>query len=609
MRYREHPISCIELFKVGNKLILKTNSSQFDVTKVPYQRTISWENENVKEVFTEISELSHINAKRSTKRDRTMPKMIILDDRAYDSSQVNSVTIDLLDGQQRDTFFELLFKAFLVHIEKNFPQNERCKKIADELKECLYIKRGNRTFPKIRLFSNAENNCEDLNILIAGSEKDRLQHLKDNKGLKEHRVCELYKTIAKLIKQEITTEDDAFRFFEYGLNHYKVGIQYVETDEERNEVFAQTNDDKSVSLTETQLSHNKLSVTVSEKVNNSTTITSTEKNTISRYLGVIKSHQSIDWFEALYFAGYEVDDKCRTVLPYSLSKKDRTKFTEQYIKNVRRGTTEDVITFCKRVSNAILDVERFNDSNTGMTGFDKYLPLCPNTTERSTNLIIYRELFDKRSTLLGQSSKTRFLDVTYSLKCISRVMKISFSVSRFNQKLFEFLQEADYSDGKSFIEEYIHCLEGWEETKPIMRVTEDEFINALETYSFNLNNSIEKNTIRTLLIRINYLISSNKTIVNPKDITIEHIISQVDNGTKLPDRYINAIGNLTLLTGNENSSASKLPYSSKLSQHYKNSQIEMTRALTSADNPSTEEANRKRGRALGEIIWKSFNRN
>jgi hypothetical protein len=96
--------------------------------------------------------------------------------------------------------------------------------------------------------------------------------------------------------------------------------------------------------------------------------------------------------------------------------------------------------------------------------------------------------------------------------------------------------------------------------------------------------------------------------INNESITVEHIISQEDNGTSLPDNLLQTLGNFTFLESTINSSAGKLPYDRKLQDHYTKSSIYMTKNLTLADNPSDSEKNKVRGEKLAKLIWKSFNR-
>lgn len=613
MSFRPESISFIEFFDSSNKekTELTTKSSVLDVTTVPYQREICWGSSNVRGIFYQILDLARENQERVSPRDKTMAKLLTIDRRAHDKG--TSQSIGCFDGQQRSNWFTLLFKGLIVHINKNFSNSQKCKEIRDKLESCICATRGGLCFPKVKLVGYT-NDFDDLIHIIIDADKERASYLNQNKGFKEHRVCELYNATYRLIKDNLRTEEDLIAFYELGLLHFKAGIRYIDNDEERNEVFQETNVDLGVDLTETQLFHDKISVEVNQSISDSDSILeSSLKTTLGTDLRTIKQHPNIECTEILYYMDQTKTDRGKTVLPMRLTKKDRKRLIDDYCKFLSKGTIEENLKLnLAQLRNAIIKIDNFNRGKTSMVLFDKLLPLCPNITERDTNLIVYKELFERRSKVISSAWKEKIINTIYSIKCISRIMGLKLTVGRFNEKLFEFFRNTPLTtEGEDFYDEFIIWLSELDELRSIMEVTEDTFIDKLVKYKFNLNNSIERALIRTLLSRANYMMSEKKEIVdwiNNESITVEHIISQEDNGTSLPDNLLQTLGNFTFLESTINSSAGKLPYDRKLQDHYTKSSIYMTKNLTLADNPSDSEKNKVRGEKLAKLIWKSFNR-
>ena len=597
-----------EFLKSGPGLELEDLDAYFILSDE--QRNASWTKNHVEELYGTISKIMKRNLEKVRSGGNPTPGRIgdiQIDKRFY--SKTNK-TIIISEGQQRITSITIAVLSLMRTIEKKFtiqPGSE-LQNIIDEIKNnyLFSIDSSLNKNPKLLLNNVANNRIDFWKILI----EDDQNYLKINCSKEANRIVCLYKDWMNIINN-LETEGDFIQFYKYGLKQITAGIQYITSDEERNEEYNRINYGYGLNHTVTQKVESKLGEFYMSHVKPHLAEELTNKG--DSIVHTIKSHDKADIKYVVYANRLCLSPSGDTLMVSSNKKLDKA-ISDRLAFLISQGSIDERLRFLNNFSDTIVFLENLKTRNTG-TEFDILSPLIVDDVFLKTAEIdlYYRDDFKIFDTV---EKRLLLLRVLSAPVIVNSIMGSGAIASSSKIKLCEFLPnlrnttndpDAIISQLKNKLKtEIVEFQNIWGISNP-----KDSFIKAFKELNLKSKQSVSQ-YIPLILSNISFEMACKDSGFNLSSIVdynnstspieVEHIVA-VSRELSISGSVHN-IGNLSLLEKDINAGANgsapydKIPF-------YKNSKIFLNEDLVNNyDLQNFKDLSiEARAEALGEVAW------
>ena len=589
--------------------LLSIPNEQFVIPS--YQRRYAWKEPQVWALFEDIDMLQD--------GDGHLFGMLILHSSNPHHAGINQ--LDLVDGQQRLTTLSLLLLAIL----KKYKEEENEEKIAD-INKMLYCKDYNdKTFQKLILGDLDNDDFKRIlkNNYVEIQNKNLLNTFNNfsiwiDKKTEDHGIIWLNKffyklvNVAKIIRLDVSHAQDAYKLFETINNR---GLKLSATDIIKNFILGHAAKISESKLDEVKTIWSDIIISL-DGINTDDffrqyiTGLYQRKITHTKLVEEFKNYyfKNVDKVELLgVFKYIEIqndsfdDDEEDIIEDFAIledtkenksenKKVDITVFLQQIL---NASKTYKKIIFCNDADNQINKLLR---DLTLIKSFPSYIYLMfymqenKTVTEKKEILNYIAALMLRRHTCEKRTSENDDI--------FAKLLKIDFKEDKYVELIKNELLKF-YPDDDEFLDKFpIQELKGKNIDRAKYMLAEIEYYKTGNTYEFTINSGN--------LVHLEHIVPEVITTKKSKTDFGDWETYLGNNSVAKHKRYVNYIGNMTLLSGSYNISISNNPFVKK-SKTYKNSNISITKDLYNNYGVFKFPQIEKRGQEFGEIaikIWK-----
>ena len=590
--------------------LLSIPNEQFVIPS--YQRRYAWKEPQVWALFEDIDMLQD--------GDGHLFGMLILHSSKPHHAGINQ--LDLVDGQQRLTTLSLLLLAIL----KKYKEEENEEKIAD-INKMLYCKDYNdKTFQKLilgdldnddfkRILKNNYAEIQNKNLLNAFNNFS----IWIDKKTEDYGIIWLNKffyklvNVAKIIRLDVSHAQDAYKLFETINNR---GLKLSATDIIKNFILGHAAKISESKLDEVKTIWSDIIISL-DGLNTDDFF---RQYITGLYQRKITHTKLVEEFKNYYFKNVDKVEllgvfKYIKIQNDSLEEDEEEDIIEDFaiLEDTKENKSEnkkvDITVFLQQILNASKTYKKIifcNDADnqinkllrdlTLIKSFPSYIFLMfymqqnKTTTEKKEILNYIAALMLRRHTCEKRTSENDDI--------FAKLLKIDFNedsyVELIKKELLKF-----YPDDDEFLDKFpIQELKGKNIDRAKYMLTEIEYYKTGNTYEFTINSGN--------LVHLEHIVPE---VITTKKSKLDYGDWETylgNNSVAKHKRYVNYIGNMTLLSGTYNISISNNPFVKK-SKTYKNSNISITKDLYNNYGVFKFPQIEKRGQEFGEIaikIWK-----
>ncbi len=589
--------------------LLSIPNEQFVIPS--YQRRYAWKEPQVWALFEDIDMLQD--------GDGHLFGMLILHSSNPHHAGINK--LDLVDGQQRLTTLSLLLLAIL----KKYKEEENEEKIVD-INKMLYCKDYNdKTFQKLilgdldnddfkRILKNNYAEIQNKNLLNAFNNFS----IWIDKKTEDYGIIWLNKffyklvNVAKIIRLDVSHAQDAYKLFETINNR---GLKLSATDIIKNFILGHAAKISESKLDEVKTIWSDIIISL-DGLNTDDFF---RQYITGLYQRKITHTKLVEEFKNYYFKHV---DKVELLGVYKYIKtqndtleEDEEDITEEFAiieeteENKLQYKKVDITVFLQQILNASKTYKKIifcNDADnqinkllrdlTLIKSFPSYIFLMfymqqnKATTEKKEILNYIAALMLRRHTCEKRTSENDDI--------FAKLLKIDFQEDNYLEFIKNELLKF-YPDDDEFLDKFpIQELKGKNIDRAKYMLTEIEYYKTGNTYEFTINSGN--------LVHLEHIVPE---VITTKKSKLDYGDWETylgNNSVAKHKRYVNYIGNMTLLSGSYNISISNNPFVKK-SKTYKNSNISITKDLYNNYGVFKFPQIEKRGQDFGEIaikIWK-----
>lgn len=589
--------------------LLSIPNEQFVIPS--YQRRYAWKEPQVWALFEDIDMLQD--------GDGHLFGMLILHSSNPHHAGINK--LDLVDGQQRLTTLSLLLLAIL----KKYKEEENEEKIVD-INKMLYCKDYNdKTFQKLilgdldnddfkRILKNNYAEIQNKNLLNAFNNFS----IWIDKKTEDYGIIWLNKffyklvNVAKIIRLDVSHAQDAYKLFETINNR---GLKLSATDIIKNFILGHAAKISESKLDEVKTIWSDIIISL-DGLNTDDFF---RQYITGLYQRKITHTKLVEEFKNYYFKHV---DKVELLGVYKYIKtqndtleEDEEDITEEFAiieeteENKLQYKKVDITVFLQQILNASKTYKKIifcNDADnqinkllrdlTLIKSFPSYIFLMfymqqnKATTEKKEILNYIAALMLRRHTCEKRTSENDDI--------FAKLLKIDFKEDNYLEFIKNELLKF-YPDDDEFLDKFpIQELKGKNIDRAKYMLTEIEYYKTGNTYEFTINSGN--------LVHLEHIVPE---VITTKKSKLDYGDWETylgNNSVAKHKRYVNYIGNMTLLSGSYNISISNNPFVKK-SKTYKNSNISITKDLYNNYGVFKFPQIEKRGQEFGEIaikIWK-----
>lgn len=589
--------------------LLSIPNEQFVIPS--YQRRYAWKEPQVWALFEDIDMLQD--------GDGHLFGMLILHSSNPHHAGINQ--LDLVDGQQRLTTLSLLLLAIL----KKYKEEENEEKIAD-INKMLYCKDYNdKTFQKLilgdldnddfkRILKNNYAEIQNKNLLNAFNNFS----IWIDKKTDEHGIIWLNKffyklvNVAKIIRLDVSHAQDAYKLFETINNR---GLKLSATDIIKNFILGHAAKISESKLDEVKTIWSDIIISL-DGLNTDDFF---RQYITGLYQRKITHTKLVEEFKNYYFKHV---DKVELLGVYKYIETQNDTLEEDEVDTIEDFATVedaeenksenkkvDITVFLQQILNASKTYKKLifcNDSDnqinkllrdlTLIKSFPSYIYLMfymqenKTVTEKKEILNYIAALMLRRHTCEKRTSENDDI--------FAKLLKIDFKEDKYVELIKNELLKF-YPDDDEFLDKFpIQELKGNNIDRAKYMLAEIEYYKTGNTYEFTINSGN--------LVHLEHIVPEVITTKKSKTDFGDWETYLGNNSVAKHKRYVNYIGNMTLLSGSYNISISNNPFVKK-SKTYKNSNISITKDLYNNYGVFKFPQIEKRGQEFGEIaikIWK-----